>query len=88
MNDASAMPMTLPLASLLLLGLAATLPVLAYSYTVAAPRGRGAVGSSTNICTAAGPYKSPKIAVNRTGCGGCGSLAARAVDTYRQKSLN
>jgi hypothetical protein len=34
------------------------------------------------------PYKSPKIVENRAACGGCGSLAARAVDTYRQKSLN
>ena len=34
------------------------------------------------------PYKSPKIAENRAACGGCGSLAVRAADTYRQKSLN
>jgi hypothetical protein len=29
-----------------------------------------------------------KIVENRATCGGCGGLAARAVDTYRQKSLN
>jgi hypothetical protein len=29
-----------------------------------------------------------QIAENRAACGGCGSLAARAADTYRQKSLN
>ena len=29
-----------------------------------------------------------QIAENRAACGGCGSLAVRAADTYRQKSLN
>ena len=29
-----------------------------------------------------------QIAENRAACGGCGSLAARAADTYRQKSLH
>jgi hypothetical protein len=33
------------------------------------------------------PYKSPKMAKNRAVCDGCGSSAARAADTYRQKSL-
>jgi hypothetical protein len=34
------------------------------------------------------PYKSPKISENRAACGGCDSLAARAADTYRQKSMS
>jgi hypothetical protein len=34
------------------------------------------------------PYKSPKVVENRAACSGCDSLAARAVDTYLQKSLN
>jgi hypothetical protein len=39
-------------------------------------------------CDGEAPYKLPKIAENRAACGGRGSLAAGAVDTYRQKSLN
>jgi hypothetical protein len=49
---------------------------------------RYAYGRPVQIFVWRGPIQIAEIVENRAACGGCGSLAARAVDTYRQKSLN